>query len=92
MREATTTRCVDYFHLPRPLWRKLKKVDFSHSGTKGVGYARHRSPLKVVSDAHPTHPDDTGFTPVRAIVLQARLCLAFTQPTIVVAEVRHFSS
>jgi putative transposase len=25
MREATTTRCVDYFHLPRPLWRKLKK-------------------------------------------------------------------
>jgi putative transposase len=25
MREATTTRRVDYFHLPRPLWRKLKK-------------------------------------------------------------------
>ena len=25
MREATTTRKVDYFHLPRPLWRKLKK-------------------------------------------------------------------
>ena len=25
MREATTTRNVDYFHLPRPLWRKLKK-------------------------------------------------------------------
>ena len=25
MREATTTRSVDYFHLPRPLWRKLKK-------------------------------------------------------------------
>jgi|SRR5215208_1955913 hypothetical protein len=25
MREATTTRGVDYFHLPRPLWRKLKK-------------------------------------------------------------------
>ena len=48
-------------------------VDFSHSGTKGVGYARHRSPLKEVSDAHPTHPDDTGFAPVRATVLQARL-------------------
>ncbi len=25
MREATTQRSVDYFHLPRPLWRKLKK-------------------------------------------------------------------
>ena len=25
MREATTTSRVDYFHLPRPLWRKLKK-------------------------------------------------------------------
>jgi putative transposase len=25
MREATTTRKVDYFRLPRPLWRKLKK-------------------------------------------------------------------
>jgi hypothetical protein len=25
MREATTTRNVDYFNLPRPLWRKLKK-------------------------------------------------------------------
>src|ERR687898_641162 len=25
MKEATTTRRVDYFNLPRPLWRKLKK-------------------------------------------------------------------
>ena len=25
MKEATTTRRVYYFHLPRPLWRKLKK-------------------------------------------------------------------
>jgi putative transposase len=25
MREATTTTRVDYFNLPRPLWRKLKK-------------------------------------------------------------------
>ena len=25
MREATTTRGVNYFNLPRPLWRKLKK-------------------------------------------------------------------
>jgi hypothetical protein len=25
MREATTTSSVDYFNLPRPLWRKLKK-------------------------------------------------------------------
>lgn len=25
MKKATTTRQVDYFHLPRPLWRKVKK-------------------------------------------------------------------
>jgi len=25
MREATTQSKVDYFRLPRPLWRKLKK-------------------------------------------------------------------
>ena len=25
MREAATTRSVDYFNRPRPLWRKLKK-------------------------------------------------------------------
>ena len=25
MSKATTTRKVDYFRLPRPLWRKLKK-------------------------------------------------------------------
>jgi hypothetical protein len=25
MREATTQRKMDYFRLPRPLWRKLKK-------------------------------------------------------------------
>jgi transposase len=25
MAEATTTQEVDYFRLPRPLWRKLKK-------------------------------------------------------------------
>lgn len=25
MREAATTRSVDYFRLPRPLWRKLEK-------------------------------------------------------------------
>src|SRR5215208_6849262 len=25
MKEATTTSRVDYFNLPRPLWRKLKK-------------------------------------------------------------------
>ena len=49
------------------------ELDFSHLETKGVGYARHRSRLKEVSDAHPTHPDDTGFAPVRATVLQARL-------------------
>jgi hypothetical protein len=48
-------------------------LDFSHLRVKGVGYARHRSRPKEVSDAPPTHPDDTGFAPVRATVLQARL-------------------
>src|SRR5215208_4297813 len=49
------------------------QLDFSQLAEKGVGYARHRSSLKEVSDAHPTHPDDTGFAPVRATLLQARL-------------------
>jgi hypothetical protein len=48
-------------------------LDFSHSGTKGVGYARHQSPPKEVIDAHPTRPDDTGLGLFRATVLQARL-------------------
>jgi hypothetical protein len=51
----------------------LSRLDFSQLGAKGVGYARHRNQPKEVSDAHPTHPDDTGFAPVRATVLQAPL-------------------
>src|SRR5215216_1436584 len=31
MKEATTTRRVDYFNLPRPLWRKLKKCLPKHT-------------------------------------------------------------
>ena len=30
------------------------ELDVSHLLEKGVGYARHQSPLKEVSDAHPT--------------------------------------
>src|SRR4051794_1415825 len=48
-------------------------LDFSHLRTKGVRYARHRNPPKEAIDAYPTGHDDTGFDPVRATVLQARL-------------------
>src|SRR5215210_8733865 len=56
-----------------PFSDSFMALDFSQLAEKGVGYARHQSPLKEVSDAHPTHPDDTGFAPVRATVLEARL-------------------
>src|SRR4051794_23355989 len=49
------------------------KLDFSHLRTKGVRYAGHRNPPKEAIDAYPTGHDDTGFDPVRATVLQARL-------------------
>src|SRR5215211_4891708 len=58
---------------PRTTFHTASPLDFSHLGEKGVGYARHQSPLKEVSDAPPTHPDDTGFAPVRAPFLRARL-------------------
>ncbi len=49
------------------------KLDFSHLRMERVGYARHRTPLKEVIDAHPTHRDDTGFGPLRATVLRTSL-------------------
>src|SRR5215218_6054676 len=39
-----------------------------------VGYARHRNPPKRGDrDAYPTSRDDTGFDPLRATFLKARL-------------------
>src|SRR5215203_6259288 len=32
--------------------RAMIMLDFSHSGSKGVGYARHQSPLKEVIEMH----------------------------------------
>jgi len=52
MREATTTRGVDYFNLPRPLWRKLKKClpkeKNKRSSTKG---GRPRASERAVINA-----------------------------------------
>jgi DDE superfamily endonuclease len=45
------------------LWR----LDFSDLGAKGVGYARHQSLLKEVSDAYPTAHDGTGVGPLPAM-------------------------
>jgi hypothetical protein len=47
----------------------LWKLDFSDLGAKGVGYASHQSPLKEVSDAHPTAQDGTGVGPLLAMGL-----------------------
>ena len=48
MSEATTTRKMDYFRLPRPLWRKLKKYlpnkIRSRARAAGRGHQTGRSP------------------------------------------------
>jgi hypothetical protein len=50
MKEATTTRRVDYFHLPRPLWRKLKKCLPKHS-KKSTRGGRPRASDRAVINA-----------------------------------------
>jgi putative transposase len=54
MREATTTQKVDYFRLPRPLWRKLKKYlprrSQKRKTTKKKG-GRPRAPERAVANA-----------------------------------------
>src|SRR5918997_6771763 len=70
------SRCANSQSLNlRPIrtFRPVSKLDFSHLRVERVGYARHRTPLKEVIDAHPTDRNDTGFGTVCATVLRARL-------------------
>jgi hypothetical protein len=39
-----------------PLFTNVLELDFSHLGEKGVGYARHRSRLKEVSEMRTLPP------------------------------------
>ena len=50
MKEATTTKRVDYFRLPRPLWRKLKKYVPKRKKTAGRG-GRPRASERAVANA-----------------------------------------
>lgn len=50
MKEATTTRRVDYFRLPRPLWRKLKKYLPKKRGPSRRG-GRPRASERAVANA-----------------------------------------
>ena len=50
MREAITTRRVDYFNLPRPLWRKLKK-HLPKKKTKSKRGGRPRVSDRAVANA-----------------------------------------
>lgn len=50
MKEATTTKTVDYFRLPRPLWRKLKKYLPKRPKMNGRG-GRPRASERAVADA-----------------------------------------
>ena len=51
MREATTTRSVDYFNLPRPLWRKLKKCLPRKRKRKSTKGGRPRASDRAVFNA-----------------------------------------
>jgi hypothetical protein len=50
MSEATTTSNADYFHLPRPLWRKLKKYLPKQNQKKSQG-GRPRASDRAVANA-----------------------------------------
>jgi putative transposase len=50
MSEAITTRKMDYFRLPRPLWRKLKKYLPKQNQKKGQG-GRPRASDRAVANA-----------------------------------------
>jgi putative transposase len=50
MKEATTTRKMDYFRLPRPLWRKLKKYLPKQNQKKSKG-GRPRASDRAVANA-----------------------------------------
>ena len=52
MREATTQRRVDYFRLPRPLWRKLKKClpkKRNNTSREAAGRGLQTAPLSTAS-------------------------------------------
>jgi putative transposase len=51
MKEATTTRRVDYFNLPRPLWRKLKKCLPKHTKKSTPRGGRPRASDRAVINA-----------------------------------------
>ena len=51
MREATTQRKVDYFRLPRPLWRKLKKCLPKHTKKSTPRGGRPRASDRAVINA-----------------------------------------
>src|SRR5215211_6940815 len=51
MKVATTTRRVDYFNLPRPLWRKLKKCLPKHTTKSTRRGGRPRASDRAVIDA-----------------------------------------
>ncbi len=49
MSKATTTRRLDYFHLPRPLWRKIKKRPPNKRKTTRRGGRPRASDRAVIS-------------------------------------------
>ncbi len=51
MSKATTTRKVDYFHLPRPLWRKIKKCLPKNRRKSRRRGGRPRASDRAVADA-----------------------------------------
>ena len=51
MAEATTTKTVDYFRMPRPLWRKLKKYLSKRRRRKSVKGGRPRASDRAVANA-----------------------------------------
>src|SRR5215217_5823892 len=51
MSEATTTRKMDYFRLPRPLWRKLKKYLPKPRKRVSAKGGRPRASERAVADA-----------------------------------------
>ena len=48
MREATTTRGVDYFNLPRPLWRKRNKCLLKNNRKMATKSGRPRASDRAV--------------------------------------------
>jgi putative transposase len=51
MREATTAPKMDYFRMPRPLWRKLKKYLPKRRKRKSAKGGRPRASERAVADA-----------------------------------------